>query len=201
MKLLRVLSAASVAAALAATMVMSASATSKEDVLAAAQKAGLPAGTTQYQTLSNFLDANTFTSAEYDKMIAAANGASASYLAPAVERVFPGKDISTLTADELQKVVASMTEAEKQGIRDSLVKVGTEVGVEVTANQDNAVATVKKDTDSKGTPATNVTTSAVANTGGIVAEQDANSGVIACAGLALVLAATGVVVVARKSRA
>ena len=129
MKLLRVFSAGAVAAALAATMVMSASATSKDDVLAAAQKAGLPAGSTQYQELANFLEQNTFTSAEYDKMISAANSASATYLAPAVERVFPGKDVSTLTADELKQVVASMTEAEKQGVRDALVKVGDEVGV------------------------------------------------------------------------
>lgn len=197
MKLLRVLSAGAVAAALAATMVMSASATSKEDVLAAAQKAGLSKDSVQYQTLVNYLETHSFKSDDYDKMISAANSASATYFAPAVERVFPGRDVSSLSYDEMKQVVAAMTEAEKQGVRDSLAKAADDVGVKINVGDNNA----EPIDDSKGTPATDVPNSAVANTGGVVAEDDANTGVVACAGLALVLAATGIVVVAKKSRA
>ncbi len=202
MKLLKVMSAGVVAAALAATMVFSAAATDVNDVLAAAKNAGLSEDTTQYVELKNFLNSNadSFTSEDFDAMIAAANDASATYVKPIADELFPGKALSELTSDELSQIVAKMTPEQKQGIRDSLVKVGKEVGVTVSVDKSDATATVGGDKDNNGGsnvgPADKVD-DPVANTGAVGTDSTlaAVMGIIT-----LAAASTGIAVVSKKNR-
>lgn len=193
MKLLKILSAGVVAAAVAATMVFSASAATKEDVLKAAKDAGLSSETTQYQHLENFLETNEFTSEEYDQMIAVANDASEKYIKAKAAELFPDKALSELTADDLSQIVAAMTAEEKQAIRDALAGLADDLGVKIEIGVDDATAS-KGDNTTGG----DVITPPVADTGAV---ETTNTAAVAFVGFAaLALASAGVVVISKKSK-
>jgi hypothetical protein len=199
MKFIKVISASVAAAALAASMSVVASAATWEDAVQAAKDGGVQAH--NVQELSNFLEPNKdkFTSAQYDDMIATLKSVSDKYVAPNATKLY-NKTPAELTEDEKIKVGRELTEAEKQEIIKTLKDLGAKYNVEVTVTQANKSTynVSAKMKDAAGTQTT--TTSAVANTGNETAESTTGAPV-AFAGVALVLAATGAVIVSRKNRA
>jgi hypothetical protein len=206
MKFLKTFSAAAVATALAVSMAVSASATTYKDAVQAAKDAGVQ--DINVKQLSNFLEPNAdkFTSAQYDDMISVLNKVSDEYVAPKAEELF-GKTPAELTEDEKIEIGKSWSEADRQAITSALVDLGSKYGVTVDvdalADGEYAVAASIKSTDSDGNSkggTQTVVTKAVAATGAET-ETGVSTGAVAGAGLALVLAATGVVVVSKKNRA
>ena len=200
MKFTKVIAASAVSAAMAASMAVSASAaTTWEDAVQAAKDAGVQA--TNVQELSNFLEPNKdkFTSAQYDEMIKTVKAVSDKYVAPKAQELY-SKTPAQLTEDEKIAVGKALSDADREDIIKTLKDLGTNVNVEVTVTKvSNSNYTVSaKLKDAAGTQTT--TTSAVANTGAETAEST-NGGAVAFAGVALVLAATGAVIVSRKNRA
>lgn len=199
MRFTKVLAASIVSTALAASMVISASATTYMDVANAATAAGVPAQ--NVQQLKNFFEPNAsaFTSAAYDEFISEINRIRDTYVAPKASSMF-GKAPADLTEDEKVAIGRAWTEDERKAITDAVVALGNKYGVtvnisELTSGGHNVSATLN------GSGGTQVGGgNGVANTGLEMDEEPADSAV-AFAGLALVLAATGVVFVTRKNRA
>lgn len=184
MKLLKILSAGIVAAAVAATMVFSASAATTEDVLQAAKDAGLPETHEYYTLLENHLKTANYTAEQNDILVAAAKDAGTKYVAPIAEKL--GYDVANLTNDQLKEVLAQMPAADKQAIKDALVKAGNDVGTKVTVEGNKPVI--------GDTPVDKP----VAGTG--VAETT-NTAAVAFTGFAaLALASAGVVAISKKTK-
>ncbi|SDA21940.1 hypothetical protein SAMN02910447_02126 [Ruminococcus sp. YE71] len=199
MKFTKVLTASAFAAAIAATMGISASAATWQEAVQAAKDCGVQSH--NVQELSNFLEPNAskFTAAQYDDMIADMKAVSDKYVAPKATELF-NKKPGDLTEDEKIQIGKTWSEDDKQAIINDLVALGAKYNVEVTVTKaDKAHYNVSaKMKDGSGTQTT--TTSAVAGTGAEAAETGAGNAV-AFAGVALVLAATGAVIVSRKNRA
>lgn len=199
MRFTKILAASIVSTALAASMVISASATTYMDVANAATAAGVPSQ--NVQQLKNFFEPNAskFTSAAYDEFISEINRIRDTYVAPKASSMF-GKSPAELTEDEKVAIGRAWTEDERKAITDAVVALGNKYGVtvsisELTSGGYNVSATLN------GSGGTQVGGgNGVANTGLDMSEEPADSAV-AFAGLALVLAATGVVIVTRKNRA
>ena len=208
MKLVRLLSASLITAALATGMSISASATTYEDAVEAAEEAGVQA--INVQELENFLEPNAdyFTSDEYDDMIDVMNDIRDTYVTPLAEELFD-KTPGELTEDEKITLGKNWSDDDRQDIIDTLVNLGAKYDVEVTVtfvskSQYTVSAAISSDDDdssSSGSGTTIVVTSDNVADTGAEAESDVNAGVLAGAGAVLVLALTGVVIAAKKNKA
>lgn len=217
MKMLKTISAIAAATVAASALAVSASATTYKDAVQAAKDAGVQA--TNVQELSNFLEPNAdyFSSDDYDYMISVLNNVRDTYVAPKAQELF-GKTPAELTEDEKVEVGKSWSAEDRAAIKSTLVDLGAKYDVEVNIDklgqEDFTVEAKIKPKDSSSTDSNSsgsgssssngggtqtVITDPVAPTGGEV-EGGVNAGVVAGAGLAVVLAATGIIVVARKNK-
>jgi hypothetical protein len=187
-------------------MALSVSATTYKDAVQAAKDAGVQ--DINVQELQNFLEANSdrFTSDDYDYMISVVNEVRDTYVAPLAMELF-GKTPAELTEEEKTQLGQNWSQADRNAIIGALVDLGdkydVEVDVDAISKGEYTVAATVQDDDSssktgKGTQV--VVTPAVAATGDVADVSGVNTGAVAGAGLALVLAATGVVVVAKKNK-
>lgn len=217
MKMLKTISAIAAATVAASALAVSASATTYKDAVQAAKDAGVQA--TNVQELSNFLEPNAdyFSSDDYDYMISVLNNVRDTYVAPKAQELF-GKTPAELTEDEKVEVGKSWSAEDRAAIKSTLVDLGAKYDVEVDVEklgQENFTVEAKikpkdssssdSNSSSSGSNSSNgggtqtVITDPVAHTGGEV-EGGVSAGVVAGAGLAVVLAATGIIVVARKNK-
>lgn len=206
MKLFKTITTAAVSVAAASVMMMSASATTYKDAVQAAKDAGVQA--TNVQELQNFLEPNAdkFTSDDYDYMISVLNNVRDTYVTPLAKELFD-KTPAELTEEEKYELGKHWTQDQKNAIVAALVDLGDKYGVEIDVDKiskgDYTVAATiggtSSGTNSAGGTQT-VVTNPVAATGA-EADEGMNTGAVACAGLALVLAASGAVIVAKKNKA
>lgn len=197
MKLIKRISAVVASAAIAATMVVSASAAKYTDVVDTANKSGVPASAVQ--DLQNFLDVHNakFTEKQYDEMITAIKDASTKYIAPYCKggaKQVVDKTVDQLTEDDKKVIGKAMTEAEKKEIEKLAVDTGKKYNVTVTVKdlltaQPRVYAIYDGTTTGGDKP--------VANTGA----EGTNSGAAAAVAVAtLAVAGTGLAVAVKKSR-
>ncbi|MBR1393660.1 MAG: hypothetical protein IJ561_07475 [Ruminococcus sp.] len=194
MKLFKRVSAVVASAAMAATMAITASAATYEDAVQAAKDAGVQAH--NVQQLSNFLEPNKdkFTSDQYDKMIEAVKSVSDTYIAPKATELFSKKP-AELTEDEKVQIGKSFSEDDKAAIIKALVDLGASVGVEVTAEVSNS--NIGFDVSAKFNGVETPVDDPVAQTGDAA---DFNTTIAFVAACAVLLAGTGLVVVAKKNK-
>ena len=207
--MIKKISAIAAAAAIAATMSVSAFAATKDEAVKAAQDAGVPG---YYVTqLDNYLTKNekNFSSAQYDDMVKSVKSTADKYVAPIANRKFNGKTPAQLSEAE-RKEVAKDPEFDAKACADALIDLGNRVGVKVTAEKNddgktwtitatdpaasNNVENTKNTTTGTGT--STKTDAAVAGTG---AETESNNAAAAAAAIALALSAVGISVVAKKN--
>lgn len=215
MKILKVLSASAVAAAIAAAVTVPASAaTTYKDVIEATKACGVQAH--NVQQLENFLEANDsyFTSDEYDEMVADMENIRDTYVIPAAEKAgLPTDDLASLTEDEKILIGAQWSEEDKEAICNDLIELGADYDVTVTITKASeshydVTAVINKDdsndsnnsgdSSSKPTDSTKKD-SAVAPSGGVM-QSGSNATAVAFGAVATLLAATGIVVVAKKNK-
>ena len=191
MKFTKVLAASVVSTAVAASMAVSASAATKDDAVNAAIQAGAPSE--NVQQLKNFLDANAahYTAADYDDFVNTVTQ---------VGQKYRGRAFNSLTEAEQNDIVSTLVSL---GGRHSTAVTCTKLAnghYSVTAQWTGSTSSNGGTTSSAAGGAQTAGGKAVADTGSVMAEES-TSGAVAFAGLALVLAAAGVVVVTRKNRA
>ena len=218
MKILKVLSASAIAAAVAAAVTVPASAaTTYKDVIEATKACGVQAH--NVQQLENFLEANDsyFTSDEYDEMVADMENIRDTYVIPAAKKAgLPTDDLAALSEDDKILIGREWTEADKEAICNDLIELGADYDVTVTITKASeshydVTATINKtdsndsadsgDSKSSSSSTTDSTKkdSAVAPSGGVM-KAGSNATAIAFGGIATLLAATGIVVVAKKNK-
>lgn len=219
MKVLKVLSASAIAAAVAAAVTVPASAaTTYKDVIEATKACGVQAH--NVQQLENFLEANDsyFTSDEYDEMVADMENIRDTYVIPAAKKAgLPTDDLAALSEDDKILIGRQWTEADKEAICNDLIELGADYDVTVTITKASeshydVTATINKndsndsaDSNNSGSSSSSSTTdstkkdSAVAPSGGVM-KAGSNATAIAFGGIATLLAATGIVVVAKKNK-
>jgi hypothetical protein len=204
------------AAALAATMTVTAFATNNEDAVKAAKEAGVQAN--NVQELDNFLQVHKdcFTSEQYDDMISTLNGIRDKYVAPYCkggEKQVVDKTPAELTEEDKLVVGKNWTDDDRNAIIDSLVNLGKKYDVVVTVTPvDKAHYTVaaehkhtdssSSNTDSKGgtNPAGGTTIKSdtpVANTGAAAGESHTAAAVAA---VSLAVAGVGAAVIIKKNK-
>jgi hypothetical protein len=180
------------------------------DVVEAAKNAGV--NSINVQTLRNFLILNDeyFDSDDYADFIDAVNEIRDLYITDLAYALFY-KTPDQLTESERYDVYDALSHADKVAIQKDFIDLANDHGVLLTWDWDaNGYPVVygsirgKYDqaTTKASSGASNVQVaggSAVANTGDVA--QEGNSSAAAFAGVALALAAAGVVIVARKNRA
>ena len=199
MRLLKKVSAAVVSAALAATMAFSVSAeTTTDDVVMAAKNNGVQEH--NVKQLENFIFANAeeFNDAQREEMVKAIEECGK------IVATYTDKDLATLTEDERGQILHDMKDEDKQAILDKMVAMGAKVNVEVTYKKSDTnfgydvFATMKK-TDNAGNESKGGTTKVdtLPNTGDV---NNVNSVAAVMAAMAIVLAGTGIVVVAKKNK-
>lgn len=206
--MIKKISAIAAAAAIAATMSVSAFAATKDEAVKAAQDAGVPG---YYVTqLDNYLTKNekNFSSAQYDDMVKSVKSTADKYVAPIANRKFNGKTPAQLSELE-RKEIAKDPEFDAKACADALIDLGNRVGVKVTAEKNadgrwtieatdpsasNNVENTKNTTTGTGT--STKTDAAVAGTG---AETESNNAAAVAAAIALALSAVGISVVAKKN--
>lgn len=213
MKIIKVLSASAIAAAIAASITVPASAaTTYEDAVEAAKECGVQAH--NVQQLENFLEAHAdrFTSDEYDDMIADLENIRDTYVIPAAEELgYDTTDLASLSEEDKVKIGAKWSEEDKRAIQDDLIDLGAKYDVTVTitmASKDHydvtAVMNDENSSNSSNASSSSATDStkkdsAVSPTGGQL-ESGSNATAIAFGGIATLLAATGIIVVAKKNK-
>lgn len=222
------ISAFAAAAMLAATMSVSAFATTYEDAVQAAKDAGVQSN--NVQELDNFLQVHKdcFTSDEYDDMIAELNSIRDTYVAPYCKggsKKIIDKDPSALDESDKLLIGKEWTEDEKKAVQDALINLGKRHNVVVTITKVDdahfAVAAQHDHDDSNNSGSSNSgsnnggstnngggnngggttikSDSPVAQTG---AEEAQTSGAAAAvAAVTLAMAGFGVFMVAKKNRA
>ena len=203
------------AAALAATMTVTAFATNNEDAVKAAKEAGVQAN--NVQELDNFLQVHKdcFTSEQYDDMISTLNGIRDKYVAPYCkggEKQVVDKTPAELTEEDKLVIGKNWTDDDRNAIIDSLVNLGKKYDVVVTVTPvDKAHYTVAAEhkhtdssstTDSKGgtNPAGGTTIKSdtpVANTGAAAGESHTAAAVAA---VSLAVAGVGAAVIIKKNK-
>lgn len=215
--MIKKISAFVAAAAIAATMSVSAFAATNEDAVAAAKAAGVQAN--NVQELDNFLQVHKdcFTSEQYDDMISTLNGIRDKYVAPYCkggDKVVVDKTPAELTEDEKIEIGKNWSDADRQDIINTLVNLGKkyDVAVTVTVNDDKVHYTVaaehkhadsdsKKDDPKSSSASGNGTTiksdTPVANTGAEVGESHTAAAVAA---ISLAIAGVGAAVIVKKNR-
>ena len=213
--MIKKISAFVAAAALAATMTVTAFATNNEDAVKAAKEAGVQAN--NVQELDNFLQVHKdcFTSEQYDDMISTLNGIRDKYVAPYCkggEKQVVDKTPAELTEEDKLVVGKNWTDEDRKGIIDSLKNLGKKYDVVVTVTPvDKAHYTVAAEhkhtdssstTDSKGgtNPAGGTTIKSdtpVANTGAAAGESHTAAAVAA---VSLAVAGVGAAVIIKKNK-
>lgn len=196
MKLFKRVSAVVASAAMAATMAITASAATADDVKAAAQAAGVQDH--NVQELVSFLDGKTFTADQYDKMVKALKDTADKYVAPKAKELGV-EDLSKLTEEQKVQIGKSWTEDERTAIIKALTDLGDELGYVVTAEKKTDADhfgydfTVKEKESGTVTPIDDP----VAPTG---ETTETGTAVAFASAAAVLLACTGLVVVAKKNR-
>jgi hypothetical protein len=217
--MIKKISAFAAATVIAASMSISAFATTYEDAVSAAKAAGVQSN--NVQELDNFLQVHKdcFTSDEYDDMIADLNNIRDTYVAPycqggAKEKF--AKAPADLTESEKILIGKEWTEDEKKAIQDDLINLGKKHNVVVTITKVDdthfAVSAEHKHADSSssngsgssnsGNAAGGTTTksdSPVAATG--AEETQTSNAAAAVAAVTLAMAGFGVFMIAKKNRA
>ena len=219
--MIKKISAFAAATVIAASMSISAFATTYEDAVQAAKDAGVQAN--NVQELDNFLQVHKdcFTSDEYDDMIAELNNIKNTYVAPyclggAKEKV--AKAPADLSEQDKILIGKEWTEDEKKAIQDALINLGKKHNVTVTITKVDdvhfAVAAEHKHDNSSsngngsgngngGSNNAGGTTiksdNPVASTG--AGETETSSAAAAVAAVTLAMAGFGVFMVAKKNRA
>ena len=177
------------------------------DVVNAAQDAGV--NKINVMTLKNFLILNDeyFDSDDYAEFIDAVNEVRDLYVAPLAYSLFY-KTPAELTESERYEVFDAMTRAERDAIEKDFIKLAKDHGVLLTWDRDaNGYPVVyasmlgkTEDAGTKTSSGTQIAAGAAVKATGALPEESTNSAA-AFAGVALALAAAGVVIVARKNRA
>jgi LPXTG-motif cell wall-anchored protein len=200
MKLVKKVSAAVVAAAMAATMAFSVSAeTTVDDVIMAAKDNGVQAH--NVKQLENFIFANAehFNDAQRAEMVAAIEDAGL------IVKKYTEKDLATLTEAERDQILSDMADDDKKAILDKMVAMGAKVNVLVTYEKSDTnfgydvfAKYVGEDGDT-GDDSTGKggKIDTLPNTGDV---NSVNSVAIVMASMAIVLAGAGIVVVAKKNK-
>ena len=201
------------AAALAATMTVTAFATNNEDAVKAAKEAGVQAN--NVQELDNFLQVHKdcFTSEQYDDMISTLNGIRDKYVAPYCkggEKQVVDKTPAELTEEDKLVVGKNWTDEDRNAIIDSLVNLGKKYDVVVTVTPvDKAHYTVAAEhkhtdsssstTDSKGgtNPAGGTTIKSDTPVGAAAGESHTAAAVAA---VSLAVAGVGAAVIIKKNK-
>lgn len=204
MKLAKRISAAVVSAMIAATMAFSVSAeTTVDDVIMAAKDNGVQAH--NVKQLENFIFANAekFDDAQRAEMVKAIEEAGA------IVKAHTDKDLATLTEEERNTILHDLPDDEKKAILDKMVAMGEKVNVEVTYERSDTnfgydvYATMKKSDSGSGSGKDNDSNGGTTkidnlpNTGDV---NSVNSVAVVMAAMAIVLAGTGIVVVAKKNK-
>lgn len=178
------------------------------DVVNAAKDAGV--NQINVMTLRNFLILNDeyFDSDDYADFIEAVNEVRDLYIAPLAYSLFY-KTPAELTDSERYDVYDALTRAERNAIQKDFIDLAKDHGVLLTWDRDAnnypvVYASMLGKTEDAGTKASSGTQvaaggSAVKATGAL--PEEGTSSAAAFAGVALALAAAGVVIVARKNRA
>ncbi|SFD34039.1 hypothetical protein [Ruminococcus albus] len=216
--MIKKISAFAAAAVIAASLSVSAFATTYEDAVAAAKAAGVQSN--NVQELDNFLQVHKdcFTSDEYDDMIADLNNIRDTYVAPyclggSKEKV--AKAPADLSEQDKILIGKEWTEDEKKAIQNDLINLGKKHNVIVTITKvDDAHFTVaaehKHDSSSSngnnsnnsnnnGGGTTIKSDNPVASTG--AGETETSNAAAAVAAVTLAMAGFGVFMVAKKNRA
>jgi len=180
------------------------------DVVNAAQASGVNA--LNIQSLSNFLILNEdhFTSDDYAAFIAVCYAAKEEIIDEHVADIWGNrKTAGSLSDEDRYRLYDSLSRDEKDAILAALINVGNRHGVLVALDNDvdgypviyasmrNRIAATETSSSANTQVAAG---SAVAATGGELPETG-STGAAAFAGVALALAAAGVVLVARKNKA
>lgn len=201
MKLVKKVSAAVMAAALAATMAISASAASYKDVVTAAKNNGVPDN--NIQELDYFLSANqaAFSATEFDNMIKDIEAVGKDIIAKHIDLA----EIATYSAEQKRAFYRDeLTEDERLAIVKACESAGDKYGVKITAtkqaDKSYKVSATLKAAD-KGKDATKVVTEAGKTTNPSTGDVNSVNSVAAImSAIAIALAGTGIVVVAKKNR-
>lgn len=196
MKLVKKVSAAVMAAALAATMAISASAASYKDVVDAAKNNGVPLN--NVQELENFLTANqkSFSDSEFESMVKDIEKVGTEIIAKHIDLA----EIAKYDAAQRRAFYRDvLTEDERLAIVKACVDAGPKYGVTITATKQadksyTVSATIKDNEGKKNTTPINNTNP---KTGDV---NSVNSVAVAMSAIAIALAGTGIVVVAKKNR-
>lgn len=177
------------------------------DVVNAAQDAGV--NKINVMTLKNFLILNDeyFDSDDYADFIDAVNEVRDLYVAPLAYSIFY-KTPAELKESERYEVFDAMTRAERDAIEKDFIKLAKDHGVLLTWDKDAQGYPVvyasmlgkTEDAGTKTSSGTQIAAGAAVKATGALPEESTNSAA-AFAGVALALAAAGVVIVARKNRA
>lgn len=177
------------------------------DVVNAAQDAGV--NKINVMTLKNFLILNDeyFDSDDYAEFIDAVNEVRDLYIAPIAYAKY-GKTPAELEESERYDVFDLMTRAERDAIEKDFIKLAKDHGVLLTWDKDAQGYPVvyasmlgkTEDAGTKTSSGTQIATGAAVKATGALPEESTSSAA-AFAGVALALAAAGVVIVARKNRA
>ena len=206
MKLAKRISAAVLSLAMVATMAVSASAATKDEVVQAAKDNGVQAH--NVKQLENFLKSHNdkFTDAERDEMVKAIADAGE------IVKKYTDKDLASLEESERDSILSSMTEEDKKAVLDKMVDMGAKVKVKVTYEKSDAnfgydvYATYIGDSgdgstsgtgDDNGNKQDTTKKDNLPNTGDV---NSVNSVAVVMAAMAIVLAGTGIVVVAKKNK-
>ncbi|MBR1863125.1 MAG: hypothetical protein IJ806_03435 [Ruminococcus sp.] len=193
MKLFKRISAFTAAAVMAVSMAVVASATTYQDAVDAAKKAGVPEK--NVSELEKFLEPNKdkFTSAQYDEMIAELNKIKDAYVVPHLSQV-GAASTEALTADQKKAIGKLWSNTEKDAIANALIALGAKYNVTVTV-KDLYTAAPSVTAAINGNTQTG-SDKPVANTG---AESPA-AGAAAAAVATLAFAGTALAITAKKNR-
>ena len=218
--MIKKISAFAAAAVIAASLSVSAFATTYEDAVQAAKDAGVQSN--NVQELDNFLQVHKdcFTSDEYDDMINDLKNISDTYVAPyclggSKEKV--AKAPADLSEQDKILIGKEWTEDEKKAIQDDLINLGKKHNVIVTITKVDdahfAVAAEHKHGDSSSSGSGNGNGGNNNNGGGTTIKSDnpvastgagetnTSNAAAAVAAVTLAMAGFGVFMVAKKNRA
>lgn len=221
--MIKKISAFAAAAVIAASMSVSAFATTYEDAVNAAKSAGVQSN--NVQELDNFLQVHKdcFTSDEYDDMINDLNNIRDTYVAPYCkggDKEKFAKAPADLSESEKILIGKEWTEEEKKAIQNDLINLGKKHNVVVTITKvDDAhfAVAAQHDHDSSNSSGTNSGSGSTNNNnnngGGTTIKSDnpvastgagetkTSNAAAAAAAVTLAMAGFGVFVVAKKNRA
>ena len=205
MKITKIVSAAVVSVAMAATMAFSAAAaTTDKDVVAAANNNAVPAN--NVQQLENFFasHAGRYSEEDFNKMIEAINSVGDTLKSHISEGA-----LADLSEDQKVELFKGLSEEERQGILTKAKETAKQFGVTLTFEKAdkgyNVLWVIDAEPATSGTDSKTDTSKAaeagkvdktVSNTG----SEANNTAAAFMAAMAIALAGTGIVVVAKKNK-